>query len=224
MGWLRSLERILEERLEGGGGGQLHALEASRAAVRTLLDGRRRCGTMTLVPNQVLVPFPDLAEVPETFVQEVRQQVSTEMQQRGYRTLGPFEVRPVGPESGFEDVEVRWTDARGVPALGLVEGVDGPAGGHIWGISRDGMTIGRGAEADLRLVDPGLSKVHLRVSVEEDGRLILEDLQSKHGTRLGRKQLSEPTAVKTGTRVNLGESVIRVWSLPGLAARLREAE
>lgn len=224
MGWLRSLERMLEERLEGGGGGQLHALEASRAAVRTLLDGRRRCGTMTLVPNLVLIPFPDPAEAPPNFTDEVRQQVSTEMQQRGYRTLGPYEVRVVGPEAGLEDVEVRWTDARGVPALGMVEGVEGPAGGNLWGISRDGMTIGRGAEADLRLVDPGLSRVHLRINVEEDGRLILEDLQSHNGTRLGRKRISEPTAVKTGTRVGIGESVIRVWVLPGLAARLREAE
>ncbi len=224
MSWLRSLERLLEERLEGTPGGQMHALEASRAAVRILMDGRRRCGNMNLVPNLVLVPFPDLAEVPEGFAQEVVRLVSTEMQQRGYRTLGPFEVRPVGPEAGLEDVEARWTDARGTPALGMVEGVEGPAGGGLWGISCEGMVIGRGAEADVRLVDPGLSRLHLRLHVTEEGRVVLEDLQSHNGTRLGRRQITEPTPVKSGTRVGVGESVLRVWVLPGLAARLREAE
>ena len=224
MGWLRSLERLLEDRLEGGGGGQMHALEAARAAVRVLMDSRRRCGTMTLVPNLVLVPFPDLEDVPAAFAEEVVRQVATEMQQRGYRTLGPFEVRPVGPEAGLEDVEARWTDARGTPALGLVEGVEGPAGGGLWGISQAGMVVGRGAEADLRLVDPGLSRLHLRVQVAEDGKVVLEDLESHNGTRLGRRRIAEPTPVKSGTRVGVGESVLRVWVLPGLAARLRDAE
>jgi len=135
MGWLRSLERGIEERLEGSPGVHMHALEASRAAVRTLLDSRRRCGSMTLVPNLVLVPFPDLAEVPEGFPEEVLRLVSTEMQQRGFRTLGPFEVRPVGPEAGLEDVEVRWTDSRGIPALGMVEGVEGARWGEGSGAS-----------------------------------------------------------------------------------------
>lgn len=224
MGWLRSLERLLEERLEGAGGGQMHALEAARAAVRILLDGRRRCGTMTLVPNQVLVPFPDLGQVPEDFADEVARQVSTEMQQRGYRTVGPYEVRPVGPEAGLEDVEARWTDGRGRPALGFVEGVEGPAGGRLEGISPEGIVVGRGPEADMRLVDPGLSALHLRIQVAEDGKVILEDLGTKNGTRLGRRTLTELTPVKSGTRVGLSESVIRVWVLPGLAARLREAE
>ena len=202
----------------------MHALEAARAAVRVLMDSRRRCGTMTLVPNLVLVPFPDLADVPTAFAEEVLRLVSTEMQQRGYRTLGPFEVRPVGPEAGLEDVEARWTDARGTPALGLVEGVEGPAGGGLWGISQVGMVVGRGAEADLRLVDPGLSRLHLRVQVAEDGKVVLEDLESHNGTRLGRRRITEPTPVKSGTRVGVGESVLRVWVLPGLAARLRDAE
>ncbi len=224
MSWLRCLERLLEERLEGTPGGQMHALEAARAAVRVLMDGRRRCGNMNLVPNLVLVPFPDLAQVPDGFPQEVARLVSTEMQQRGYRTLGPFDVRPVGPEAGLEDVEARWTDARGIPALGMVEGVEGPAGGGLWGISCEGMVVGRGAEADLRLVDPGMSRQHLRLHVTEEGRVVLEDLQSHNGTRLGRRLVTEPTPVKSGTRVSVGESVLRVWVLPGLAARLREAE
>lgn len=224
MGWLRSLERLLEERLEGGTGVQMHALEASRAAVRTLLDSRRRCGNMTLVPNLVMVPFPDLEGIPEGFSEEVLRLVSTEMQQRGFRTLGPFEVRTVGPEAGLEDVEVRWTDGRGIPALGMVEGVEGPAGGGLWGISCEGVVIGRGPEADLRLVDPGLSRQHLRLHVTEEGKVVLEDLQSHNGTRLGRRQVTEPTPVKSGTRVGIGESVLRVWVLPGLAARLREAD
>lgn len=220
MGWLRSLERLLEERLEGAGTHELHVLEASRVSCRVLLDSRRRpSGSFTLVPNELLIPFASLDDIPEGFEQEVLRQVTNSMQQRGYKTLAPFVVRAVGPETGLDDVEARWTNRQGELVLGFVEGIEGPAGGSLWGISLPGVVIGRGPEANIRLVDPGLSRSHLRAQIVEEGKIILEDLGSHNGTRLGRKVLTTPVSVLSGARVCIGESVIKVWTLPGLVTK-----
>lgn len=225
MGWLRSLERLIENRLEGGGSnsGDLHVLEASRVSIRVLLDSRRRpCSNLTLVPNLLLIPFASQEDVPQGFVEEVLRQVSNAMEQRGYKTLAPFRVEAVSAqEYVLDDVEARWCDSNGHSILGFIEGIEGPAGGSIWPVSECGGIIGRGAEADIRVVDPGLSRKHLKVNIVEEGKVVLEDLGSHNGTRLGRKKvLIEPVSVKSGARVSIGESVIKVWALPGLVSRL----
>jgi hypothetical protein len=129
--------------------------------------------------------------------------------ERGYRLLGPLQVE-VLPGSG--EVRGFFAGPGGRPALGLVEGLQGPARGLSAAVPPEGLVVGRGEEAGFRLGDPAVSRRHLRVSVLE-GKVRLEDLGSRHGTRVGRRRLGAPAEVPSGSRVEIGESTLQVWVL-----------
>jgi DNA-binding NtrC family response regulator len=68
---------------------------------------------------------------------------------------------------------------------------------------RGTVTVGRGADVDLQLADPGASARHCRLHVE-GGRVSIEDLGSRNGTQLRGQR------IEAGERVPLatGESVL----------------
>ena len=77
-------------------------------------------------------------------------------------------------------------------------------------IPSDGLVVGRGAEADLRINDPGISRRHAEFRVE--GRQVrVADLGSTNGTLVDGQKVRE-TTVRDGARVRLGntELVVRV--------------
>ena len=66
--------------------------------------------------------------------------------------------------------------------------------------------LGRGTDCDLRLVDPGVSRHHAELRVEDD-EVVLVDLGSTNGTFVN----SEPVrrvALTDGTRVTLGRTTL----------------
>jgi pSer/pThr/pTyr-binding forkhead associated (FHA) protein len=71
-------------------------------------------------------------------------------------------------------------------------------------------TIGRGAQADITIDDPSLSRLHARVTAEPDGLLAVDDLGSTNGVLLNdREQMS--SYLKAGDIVRFGrvEYVVR---------------
>ncbi len=82
---------------------------------------------------------------------------------------------------------------------------------------REGATvIGRGTDADVRLVVPRMSRRHARIVVD-GGRAVIEDLGSKNGTWVRGARLREPTRLENGDRVLLG-SIELVFRDPCTAA------
>jgi predicted component of type VI protein secretion system len=78
---------------------------------------------------------------------------------------------------------------------------------------RDGLTIGRGSRADLRLAEPEISRAHARV-VAGAGGLVIRDLGSKNGLTLnGRPLRSGAAALREGDIVALGAVQLRVAGL-----------
>lgn len=217
MGWLRSLEKIFESRLEGRSSGNSHALEASRIACRLLLDKKfRPDGKTTLVPNLVVVPFEDISTMPVGFTEEVKRLILDLLCERGFKTLAPLIVRPVAPPDTYsDDIDVVWADANQQVILGFIEGLSGPAAGILWGIPLGGTVVGRGVDAQLRLVDLELSRAHVNISIVQEGRLVVKDLQSHNGTRIGKRLLTNPVSVRSGTVIGCGESLLRLWAIPG---------
>ena len=70
------------------------------------------------------------------------------------------------------------------------------------------LTIGRGAEADIRIDDPDLSRRHAELSVSAD-RVWLADCGSTNGTVLGGSRIgAEPVPLPTQTPVRLGETTL----------------
>ena len=77
-------------------------------------------------------------------------------------------------------------------------------------IGGDGLVVGRGAEADLRINDPGISRRHAEFRL--DGRQVkVTDLGSTNGTVVDGHKVRE-TTLRDGATVRLGNTdlVVRV--------------
>ncbi len=79
----------------------------------------------------------------------------------------------------------------------------------------DGVLLGRGKTAAIRLTDRLASGRHARVVPGDDG-FVIEDLGSTNGTFVNGVQLSAPAALTDGDRIRLGESEFVFESPPAL--------
>jgi pSer/pThr/pTyr-binding forkhead associated (FHA) protein len=68
------------------------------------------------------------------------------------------------------------------------------------------MVLGRGAEAEIRLADPSVSRRHAEVRVE-GGRVHLTDLGSTNGTTVNGRKVDRVN-LSDGDRVALGSAVV----------------
>jgi putative peptide zinc metalloprotease protein len=68
------------------------------------------------------------------------------------------------------------------------------------------MTIGRAPGVSLVLSDPSVSRVHARISADA----VLEDAGSSHGTWLDGVRVTEPSPLRDGARIRLGDAELRV--------------
>lgn len=69
--------------------------------------------------------------------------------------------------------------------------------------------LGRGAFCQIRISDPQLSRRHCEFTYQ-DGRLYVEDLDSKNGTRVNDELIEEKTELEDRDTVTVGSSVLRV--------------
>ncbi len=69
--------------------------------------------------------------------------------------------------------------------------------------------IGRGPDCDLQLLDPALSRHHCRLDWR-DGQLVVEDLDSRNGTLINGRKITEAHPLADGNQLRLGTSVFVV--------------
>jgi hypothetical protein len=96
----------------------------------------------------------------------------------------------------------------GTPRL-LVSGPEpGPDGArqHTYELTTPVTLLGRGTDCDLRLVDPGVSRHHAELRVE-DGQVVLVDLDSTNGTFVNGQPVRR-VLLTDGTRVTLGRTTL----------------
>ena len=80
-----------------------------------------------------------------------------------------------------------------------------------------GLVIGRGAEADLRLNDPGVSRRHALISVTGDPDhpvVTIEDLGSTNGVHVNGSRITK-TRVGEGARIEVGNTRLLIHSPTG---------
>jgi pSer/pThr/pTyr-binding forkhead associated (FHA) protein len=68
------------------------------------------------------------------------------------------------------------------------------------------IILGRGTDCDLRLVDPGVSRHHAEIRVE-DGDVVLVDLGSTNGTFVNGQPVRR-VLLSDGTQVTLGRTTL----------------
>ena len=77
-----------------------------------------------------------------------------------------------------------------------------------------GVTIGRGTDADLRINDPGVSRLHARIGVVGTGRgqqITIEDLGSTNGITVDGQRTRQAT-LALGSRIEIGSTRLAIVS------------
>ncbi len=80
---------------------------------------------------------------------------------------------------------------------------------HPLTLTEEGVTIGRGDQATIRIQANAVSRVHARIFLK-DGRPYVMDMKSLNGTSLNGTTLTEPSPLHLGDKVLLGEAMV-VW-------------
>ncbi|KOV83521.1 hypothetical protein ADL01_09755, partial [Streptomyces sp. NRRL WC-3618] len=99
--------------------------------------------------------------------------------------------------------------------------VAGPDAGGVHLLHGGQITIGRSADADVPLDDPDVSRLHCAVTVSEDGRIAVADLNSTNGTTLSGTRLgTRPVRLAPGALLRIGESALRLTPPGDAGARV----
>jgi hypothetical protein len=78
----------------------------------------------------------------------------------------------------------------------------------VWAI--DGIvSVGRGAENRIDLVDPRVSRRHARITKTDDG-IVIEDLGSTNGTSVNGSAIEATRALAPGDLIEVGDTQLRV--------------
>lgn len=180
-----------------------------------------------LVPNTFTVQLSEmdygrLSPYQSTLVQELIEMLREHADEQHYVFAGPvtidleqddslvtgrFRVRSAATATVSEGRQSRaaTVGSSGGGAVTLViNGTDHP-------VHPPGLVIGRGAEADLRINDPGISRRHaeIRVSGRERPEVKVVDLGSTNGTMVDGSRVRE-TQLRDGQRVRVGNTDILV--------------
>ncbi|BDU75125.1 adenylate/guanylate cyclase domain-containing protein [Mesoterricola sediminis] len=75
-------------------------------------------------------------------------------------------------------------------------------------LTGDGVTVGRGEAAGIRVCSNAVSRVHARL-FERDGQVYVQDMKSMNGTTLNDAPVLEPTPLRPGDTILLGEVPIQ---------------
>ncbi len=99
--------------------------------------------------------------------------------------------------------------------------IDGPERGKVFRQIPTPVTIGREAGNDVQLTnDDRISRSHLRIH-EQDGRILLTDLQSTNGTRVNGESVQN-WHLRHGDLISVGRSVFLFGSVEEIACRLAD--
>jgi len=187
-----------------------------------------------LVPNEFVVGLSPhdhdkLAPYSKTLVSELAAELRLHASETGYVFNGPirihFDLSPnlptgrftvsseavAGVEERSRPEQVRREPGRAdVPRSQLVLEVNGTR--HP--LEPPGLVIGRGTEADLRINDPGISRLHARIRVQQAGGIDIVDLGSTNGIVVNGQRVREASLAE-GSRIEIGSTRMLVHAPAG---------
>ncbi len=82
----------------------------------------------------------------------------------------------------------------------------GSAVGEMYKISKNETTIGRGSQADIQVIDEGISRRHASIRLDGD-RVVVADLGSTNGTFLNGEKVTSQ-ALSDGDKIQVGSTTI----------------
>lgn len=237
MGWLYDVERKLENVVNNvfarAFRSEVEPIEiASRLAKELDSQAKLLNRDKRLVPNNFTVylsrhDYDELAPMARAINDDIVPEMRRHAGERRYVFNGPIRIDYECDESltvgRFRvDSEAVATVAesggaasstaiRRAPLVLEVNGVRHP-------LLPPGFTIGRGSEADLRINDPGISRLHARVIVKQSASsevdVSIEDLGSTNGVIVNGQRVTNVT-LADGSRIEIGSTRMLVHSPVG---------
>ena len=224
MGVLQRFERRLESLVEGAFarvfGGVVQPVEVAAALQREAADKKQIVGQgRVLVPNAFVVEVAttDLerfGEWDEQLRKELAGMVSEHAQEQGWSFVGPVQV-------AFEQVEELATGVFRIRSRVVADAAEPAASSsppsrglgsprllipgnpeRVVPLTRPVTVVGRGAEADLRLPDTGVSRAHAELRLTGDVVRVV-DLDSTNGTVVNGQRVRE-SDLADGDRLDIG--------------------
>ncbi len=101
----------------------------------------------------------------------------------------------------------RYTGVNGHPVLARLTIQNGPTGRRSYLFHQDLTTIGRTSGNDLIIAGRTVSRRHARLWFD-NGRWILEDLQSANGTLINNVRIYQPAVLNDGDVIHFGDEVV----------------
>lgn len=194
------------------------------SAVKRQMDDRAAAVTRdrTVVPNQFVVELSeeDLEQVrtwgEDALSDEIVTTATEHATRQHYTFVGPVTVTFAHDESLEKGrFVVRSATVRGAAAPATVSApshkhpiVD--IDGQRYLLTGPVTIVGRGAEADIVVDDPGVSRQHLEIRVTPDG-VIATDLGSTNGTYVEGNSITAATLVD-GNSLTIGRTRIMFWT------------
>jgi len=129
-------------------------------------------------------------------------------------------LRYDGRVSGEDQTTVRPQDRAEPPGQSLfLEVVAGARVGDRFELEPGTAIVGKAEDAEIRIVDSGVSRQHARVELDAGGRVTLFDLGSTNGTFVGNERV-EHYVLGVGDRVHFGpDAAVRLVRLRSGSAK-----
>ena len=196
-------------------------LQRELDAETTLLSRDR-----TLVPNDFSIglsqhDYDRLTPYGKTLNAEIGGQLMTYASEKGYIFNGPINIDYVLDESlPIGRFTVTSTSVASVDAAAPAQPASRPAtlvievNGVRHPLTPPGLTIGRGTDADLRINDPGVSRLHAQIKVVQTDTGInvsVEDLGSTNGITVDGVR-TRGAVLTQGSRIDIGSTHLTVVS------------
>lgn len=167
----------------------------------------------TVVPNVFVVALSDedyerLAVYSETLRAELASMVREYAEEQGYTFLGPVSVSlNLDSELATGTIRTR-SEAKAAVSAGAGASASTPrllAAGGEHPLNQGVTRLGRGADSDIRIDDPGVSRHHADIIV--GNAAVIRDLGSTNGTYVNDVRVNEST-LHDGAKIRLGSTVL----------------
>lgn len=110
------------------------------------------------------------------------------------------------------------------PQRPCIEVLEGRSRGRVFELVRRHVVIGRSPGADLHIVDSGVSRRHIKLSVLDDGTVLAVDMRSTNGMIINGDRLERATLAE-GDLLRLGpDALLRFTTERADEVRARQAE
>lgn len=234
----RGLEKLVTSVFRGTGGSGVKPVEiASR--LRNTMDAKSMTLTQgrTLAPNSFMVRLsdPDFAKAREwgsPLAQELCGIAAEHAKSQGYTLQGTIEVnfrKDIELKSGVFEVDATISEAH-APAAARQSPAAPPAppapprepakmqpvldiAGQRYALNHTSIVLGRSADTDIPVEDPGVSRKHLKIEQRGNSTWAV-DLGSTNGSFVNGRRVAGETELFDGSSITMGQTRITFRLLP----------